>query len=309
MAYAICRRNRRQRGASVLATAVGHAPPAITALAIGNVGKRGGTATGGHASDDHATGGCGDANPKPRSPDTSRIAWTNGARSCSATTIATSFNPRPTSCPRSTSTRCEAGVANRLMHGCGCMSAPGAKHQRFRSAPGPGNPRDATRPRAARPGGIAGQACQSTEQSLDLGEKDPRERRDGLRSSVRNPRQKSLATARAGSAGESKAEDAALEIAAEFLFDVARHGPLGAVAPLEPALESRGQKLCGAASSRGGDARSDGTASGRRGDRGPGDGCGRRRRPVTDRDGGSLVPEPDAVHSTAGPRRPPVGVC
>ena len=246
----------------MLATAVGHAPPAITALAIGNVGKRGGTATGGHASDDHATGGCGDANPKPRSPDTSRIAWTNGARSCSATTIATSFNPRPTSCPRSTSTRCEAGVANRLMHGCGCMSAPGAKHQRFRSAPGPGN-----------------------------------------------PRQKSLATARAGIAGESKAEDAALEIAAEFLFDVARHGPLGAVAPLEPALESRGQKLCGAASSRGGDARSDGTASGRRGVRGPGDGCGRRRRPVTDRDGGSLVPEPDAVHSTAGPRRPPVGVC
>ena len=246
----------------MLATAVGHAPPAITALAIGNVGKRGGTATGGHASDDHATGGCGDANPKPRSPDTSRIAWTNGARSCSATTIATSFNPRPTSCPRSTSTRCEAGVANRLMHGCGCMSAPGAKHQRFRSAPGPGN-----------------------------------------------PRQKSLATARAGIAGESKAEDAALEIAAEFLFDVARHGPLGAVAPLEPALESLGQKLCGAASSRGGDARSDGTASGRRGDRGPGDGCGRRRRPVTGRDGGSLVPEPDAVHSTAGPRRPPVGVC
>gem|GEM_PF-2720906 len=29
----------------------------------------------GHASDDHATGGCGDANQKPRSHDTSRIAW------------------------------------------------------------------------------------------------------------------------------------------------------------------------------------------------------------------------------------------
>ena len=29
----------------------------------------------GHASDEHATGGCGDANQKPRSHDTSRIAW------------------------------------------------------------------------------------------------------------------------------------------------------------------------------------------------------------------------------------------
>ena len=29
----------------------------------------------GHESDDHATGGCGDANQKPRSHDTSRIAW------------------------------------------------------------------------------------------------------------------------------------------------------------------------------------------------------------------------------------------
>ena len=48
---------------------------------------------------------------------------------------------------------------------------------------------------------------------------------------------KPLAAARAESACESKAEDAALEIAAEFLLDVARHGPLGAVAPLEPALE------------------------------------------------------------------------
>jgi hypothetical protein len=51
---------------------------AVTSLTIGNIGKRGDTATGGHASDDHATGGCCDANhatQKPRSHDTSRIAW------------------------------------------------------------------------------------------------------------------------------------------------------------------------------------------------------------------------------------------
>jgi hypothetical protein len=34
-------------------------------------------------------------------------------------TTATSCNRRPTSCLRSTSTRCEAGVANRLMSGYG----------------------------------------------------------------------------------------------------------------------------------------------------------------------------------------------
>jgi hypothetical protein len=51
--------------------------PAATALAIANVGKRRDAATGGHAGDGHATAGCGDANPnhKPRSHDTSRIAW------------------------------------------------------------------------------------------------------------------------------------------------------------------------------------------------------------------------------------------
>ncbi len=48
----------------------------------GNVGKRGdaaagGYAVGGHTAGEHATGGCCDANPnhKPRSHDTSRIAW------------------------------------------------------------------------------------------------------------------------------------------------------------------------------------------------------------------------------------------
>jgi hypothetical protein len=48
---------------------------------------------------------------------------------------------------------------------------------------------------------------------------------------------KTLAASRAESACEFKAEDAALEIAAEFLLDVARHGPLGAVALLELTLE------------------------------------------------------------------------
>jgi hypothetical protein len=47
------------------------------AAAIGNIGKRGDTATGGHGGDGHAREGCCDANPhhKPRSHDTSRIAW------------------------------------------------------------------------------------------------------------------------------------------------------------------------------------------------------------------------------------------
>jgi hypothetical protein len=51
---------------------------AVTALAIGNIGKRGETVTGGHAGSTHATEGCCDANHatlKPRSHDTSRIAW------------------------------------------------------------------------------------------------------------------------------------------------------------------------------------------------------------------------------------------
>ena len=50
---------------------------AITALAIGNVSKQREATTGGDGNDGHATGGCCDANPnhKPRSHDTSRIAW------------------------------------------------------------------------------------------------------------------------------------------------------------------------------------------------------------------------------------------
>ena len=47
----------------------------------------------------------------------------------------------------------------------------------------------------------------------------------------------SLAAARAASAGEAEAEQTALEIAAEFVLNVSRHGPLGRFSPLEPALE------------------------------------------------------------------------
>ncbi|MCX7414924.1 MAG: hypothetical protein NTY25_00295 [Planctomycetia bacterium] len=41
----------------------------------GNVGKQSNTATGGHAGDGHANGGCCESNDKPRPHDTSRIAW------------------------------------------------------------------------------------------------------------------------------------------------------------------------------------------------------------------------------------------
>ena len=52
--------------------------PAVTALAIGNIGARQETTTGGYGGDGHGTERCCDANhatPKPRSHDTSRIAW------------------------------------------------------------------------------------------------------------------------------------------------------------------------------------------------------------------------------------------
>jgi hypothetical protein len=53
---------------------------AVTALAIGNVGKprdaaTGGHAVGGHAARRDATGDCCDSCDQPRSHDTSRIAW------------------------------------------------------------------------------------------------------------------------------------------------------------------------------------------------------------------------------------------
>ncbi|MFM7138180.1 MAG: transposase, partial [Planctomycetota bacterium] len=52
--------------------------PAVTALAIGNIGKRQEAEAGTTARDGHGTGGCCDsshATQKPRSHDTSRIAW------------------------------------------------------------------------------------------------------------------------------------------------------------------------------------------------------------------------------------------
>ena len=48
---------------------------AVTALAIGNIGKRREAANGGHGNEGRDTGGCCDAHQKPRSHDTSRIAW------------------------------------------------------------------------------------------------------------------------------------------------------------------------------------------------------------------------------------------
>ncbi len=47
----------------------------------------------------------------------------------------------------------------------------------------------------------------------------------------------SRAARHADRAGESEAEDAALEIAAELVLDVSRHGPLGSFPPGEPVLE------------------------------------------------------------------------
>jgi len=47
----------------------------VTALAIGNIGKQRHAGAGGHAGAGHATVGCCDTQAKPRSHDTSRIAW------------------------------------------------------------------------------------------------------------------------------------------------------------------------------------------------------------------------------------------
>jgi hypothetical protein len=53
----------------------GRMPRAVTALVIGNIGKQRDAAAGGPGADGRATGGCCDAHHKPRSHDTSRIAW------------------------------------------------------------------------------------------------------------------------------------------------------------------------------------------------------------------------------------------
>jgi hypothetical protein len=50
----------------------------------------------------------------------------------------------------------------------------------------------------------------------------------------------SCAAARTLCAGESEAQHAAFEIAADLLLDVSRHGPLGGFPPLEPTLEVLG---------------------------------------------------------------------
>jgi len=48
---------------------------AVTALAIANVGKQREVTTGGHGNDGHGSRDCCDTHHKPRSHDTSRIAW------------------------------------------------------------------------------------------------------------------------------------------------------------------------------------------------------------------------------------------
>ena len=83
---------------------------AVTALAIGNVSKQRETTTGGDGNDGHATGGCCDANHatlKPRSHDTSRIAWAKLMARVGEEFPLECPKPRPTSCPRSTSTASE----------------------------------------------------------------------------------------------------------------------------------------------------------------------------------------------------------
>jgi hypothetical protein len=58
-----------------------------------------------------------------------------------------------------------------------------------------------------------------------------------------NPYAHPPAAARAEGACESKEENAALEIAADFFLDEGRHGPHGTVAPSELALEDLGDDL------------------------------------------------------------------
>jgi hypothetical protein len=53
----------------------------------------------------------------------------------------------------------------------------------------------------------------------------------------------SRAARHADRAGEAEAEEPALEIAAEFVLDVSRHGPLAGFSPGEPALEVLGDDL------------------------------------------------------------------
>ncbi|MFM7291176.1 MAG: transposase, partial [Planctomycetia bacterium] len=68
---------------------------AVTALAIGNIGKPREATKGGHGNDGHATGGCCDAHQKPRSHRPEARPPT-GASSSRPLTSATSFKPCPT---------------------------------------------------------------------------------------------------------------------------------------------------------------------------------------------------------------------
>ena len=75
-----------------------------------------------------------------------------------------------------------------------------------------------------------------------------------------------LAAACAPAAGESEALQPALEIAAELVLDVSRHGPLPGFPPGEPALKVLRDVPYGAASSPDDDARSGVPPRGRHGD-------------------------------------------
>jgi len=65
-----------------------------------------------------------------------------GPSSCRCMTTATSFNRHPTSCPRSTSTRCEADATSRLMPGSGEGLRRARKTDHSEGYRGPGDPRD-----------------------------------------------------------------------------------------------------------------------------------------------------------------------
>ena len=74
---AACRRDRAGIGITASLRRITSSGPPSRRRTKGNVGKRHEAVAGGHAAGGRATGGCCDANPnqKPRSHDTSRIAW------------------------------------------------------------------------------------------------------------------------------------------------------------------------------------------------------------------------------------------
>jgi hypothetical protein len=76
----------------------------------------------------------------------------------------------------------------------------------------------------------------------------------------------SRAARHADRAGEAEADEPALEIVAELVLDVCRHGPLGGFPPGEPSSRGSPTRSCGAASSRADAARNGGLPRGRHGD-------------------------------------------